>query len=45
MQFLTLIYTDPERLAELPELAVGFKRPIYEVLARDFARFATPSSE
>ena len=28
------------RLAELPSLAVGFKRPIYEVLARDFARFA-----
>jgi len=24
-------------LAELPALAVGFKRPIYEVLARDFA--------
>lgn len=29
-------------LAELPGLAVGFKRPIYEVLARDFARFAAP---
>ncbi|TCZ53161.1 RNA pyrophosphohydrolase [Roseicella aquatilis] len=28
------------RLAELPGLAVGFKRPIYEVLARDFARYA-----
>jgi putative (di)nucleoside polyphosphate hydrolase len=28
------------RLAELPDLAVGFKRPIYEALARDFARFA-----
>lgn len=27
-------------LAELPALAVGFKRPIYAVLARDFARFA-----
>lgn len=27
-------------LAELPALAVPFKRPIYEVLARDFARFA-----
>jgi len=27
-------------LAELPALAVDFKRPIYEVLARDFARFA-----
>ena len=28
------------RLAELPSLAVGFKRPIYEVLAESFARFA-----
>lgn len=28
------------RLAELPALAVGFKRAIYQVLARDFARFA-----
>jgi putative (di)nucleoside polyphosphate hydrolase len=28
------------RLAELPALAVDFKRPIYDVLARDFARFA-----
>jgi putative (di)nucleoside polyphosphate hydrolase len=28
------------RLAELPGLAVEFKRPIYEVLARDFAGFA-----
>lgn len=27
-------------LAELPGLIVAFKRPIYEVLARDFARFA-----
>ena len=27
-------------LAELPALAVGFKRPIYEVLAKAFARFA-----
>ncbi len=27
-------------LAELPRLAVGFKRPIYEILARSFARFA-----
>lgn len=26
-------------LRELPALAVDFKRPIYEVLARDFARF------
>jgi len=29
-------------LAELPELAVGFKRAIYQVLVRSFARFATP---
>ena len=28
------------RLAELPGLIVAFKRPIYEILARDFARFA-----
>jgi putative (di)nucleoside polyphosphate hydrolase len=28
------------RLDELPGLAVDFKRPIYEALARDFARFA-----
>lgn len=28
------------RLEELPGLAVEFKRPIYAVLARDFARFA-----
>ena len=27
-------------LAELPELAVDFKRPIYEILARSFAQFA-----
>lgn len=27
-------------LAELPGLAVGFKRPIYEVLARSFAVYA-----
>ena len=27
-------------LEELPRLAVDFKRPIYETLARDFARFA-----
>lgn len=27
-------------LADLPALAVGFKRPIYEVLAASFARFA-----
>jgi putative (di)nucleoside polyphosphate hydrolase len=30
-------------LAELPSLAVDFKRPIYEVLARSFARFAAPA--
>lgn len=30
------------RLDELPALAVGFKRAIYETLARDFARFAGP---
>ncbi len=29
-------------LAELPGLAVPFKRPIYDVLAREFARFAVP---
>ena len=29
-------------LAELPALAVGFKRPIYEVLAKSFQRFAVP---
>lgn len=29
-------------LAALPDLAVPFKRPIYEVLARDFACFAVP---
>jgi putative (di)nucleoside polyphosphate hydrolase len=29
-------------LAELPGLAVDFKRPIYQVLARDFARYAIP---
>ena len=29
-------------LAELPGLAVGFKRPIYDVLAASFARFAVP---
>ncbi|WP_149540278.1 RNA pyrophosphohydrolase [Siccirubricoccus phaeus] len=29
-------------LAGLPEMAVGFKRAIYEVLARDFARYAVP---
>jgi len=28
------------RLAELPTLAVDFKRPIYQELARSFARFA-----
>jgi putative (di)nucleoside polyphosphate hydrolase len=30
------------RLAELPGMAVAFKRDIYTVLARDFARFAAP---
>jgi len=29
-------------LAELPGLAVAFKRPIYQALARDFAGFAKP---
>lgn len=29
-------------LAEVPALAVPFKRPIYEAIARDFARFAQP---
>jgi len=29
-------------LAELPGLAVAFKWPIYEVIARDFAPFARP---
>ena len=27
-------------LSLLPDLAVEFKRPIYEILARSFARFA-----
>jgi len=30
-------------LADLPALAVPFKRPIYDVLAVSFARFAAPS--
>lgn len=30
-------------LEALPELAVGFKRPIYEVLAESFRRFAVPA--
>jgi putative (di)nucleoside polyphosphate hydrolase len=30
-------------LADLPGLAVGFKRPIYEVLARSFAPYAIPA--
>ena len=30
-------------LAELPTLAVDFKRAIYEVLAESFARFAVPA--
>lgn len=29
-------------LSDLPGLAVGFKRPIYDVLAASFARFAIP---
>jgi putative (di)nucleoside polyphosphate hydrolase len=29
-----------ERLETVPALTVAFRRPIYEVLARDFARFA-----
>lgn len=29
-------------LRDLPSLAVEFKRPIYEVLARSFARYAEP---
>jgi putative (di)nucleoside polyphosphate hydrolase len=29
-------------LAELPALAVAFKRPIYEILARDFSGYAAP---
>lgn len=29
-------------LAELPALAVAFKRPIYDILASSFARFARP---
>jgi putative (di)nucleoside polyphosphate hydrolase len=31
-------------LAELPGMAVDFKRPIYEILALSFARFAVPRS-
>jgi putative (di)nucleoside polyphosphate hydrolase len=29
-------------LSELPGMAVAFKRPIYDVLAQSFARFAVP---
>ena len=29
-------------LADLPGMAVGFKRPIYDVLARSFQRFSVP---
>jgi putative (di)nucleoside polyphosphate hydrolase len=29
-------------LSDLPSIAVPFRRPIYERLARDFARFAVP---
>lgn len=31
-------------LADLPALAVPFKRPIYEILARSFARYAQPAA-
>lgn len=31
-----------ERLEQLPELIVPFKRPVYEEVARGFARFAAP---
>jgi putative (di)nucleoside polyphosphate hydrolase len=31
-------------LAELPELAVDFKRPIYRIIAASFARFAGPAA-
>jgi hypothetical protein len=34
---------DAWRWADLPALVVGFKRPIYQVLATAFARFATVS--
>jgi len=30
-------------LASLPDIAVSFRRPIYTILARSFARFATPT--
>jgi len=30
-------------LASLPDIAVSFRRPIYAILARSFARFATPA--
>jgi putative (di)nucleoside polyphosphate hydrolase len=32
-------------IEQLPGLAVAFKRPIYQVLARDFARYAIISKE
>ncbi len=31
------------KLGELPDLAVGFKRPIYDALATSFAPFAVPA--
>jgi putative (di)nucleoside polyphosphate hydrolase len=31
------------RVEELPELAVSFKRPIYETLSREFGHFARPT--
>lgn len=33
------------KIAELPGLAVGFKRPIYEALVREFQRHTTPIPE
>ncbi len=30
------------QLADLPGMAIGFKRPIYDVLAHSFRRFAVP---
>ena len=30
-------------LSELPAMAVAFKRPIYDILARDFAQYAVPA--
>ena len=33
------------QLTDLPSLAVGFKRTIYETLVRDFMQFAVPTSD